>query len=270
MTALRAYLPQDYCMRAARFLLDHPGLTLIVTGFYIPAAGMPETDGPPGALALGSALQKSGRQIAYVTDAYSYPLLRNFAPASCEVIQFPILGGAESQVFARQLLQQYDPKLLISVERCGITRKGICINFRGVDISAHNAKIDYLFQPDLPSIGIGDGGNEIGMGNLEAVIPTLPGLPLEPAITRTSELIVASVSNWGSYGLLAALSALTGSDYLPSLESEAEMIRRIVEFGACDGTTGRQTYGVDGYTIDENQAILSCLHAWLAEYQRPA
>ncbi len=202
-----------------------------------------------------------------MTDAFTYPLLQKFASPGCEVIQFPILDCAGSQAYAEQLIEKYNPQGLISVERCGITRDGICVNFRGADISAHNAKIDYLFRPGLPSIGIGDGGNEIGMGNLVDVIPGLPGLPLEPAVTRTSHLIIASVSNWGCYGLLAAMSALTGWPYLPSLEEEEERIRSIVEFGACDGTTGRQTYGVDGFTIEENLEILSRLHAWLAEYR---
>jgi hypothetical protein len=34
------------------------------------------------------------------------------------------------------------------------------------------ARLDYLFDSGTPSVGIGDGGNEIGMGNLAEIIPT--------------------------------------------------------------------------------------------------
>ena len=61
MTPLRPHLPEDYCTRAARCILDAPGRALIGTGFYITRAGATETDGPPGAYFIGKALEALGR-----------------------------------------------------------------------------------------------------------------------------------------------------------------------------------------------------------------
>jgi len=56
------------------------------------------------------------------------------------------------------------------------------------DVTAFTAKIDALFESSIPSIGIGDGGNEIGMGNLADVIPKCAGLPALPCVTRQRNL----------------------------------------------------------------------------------
>ena len=64
------------------------------------------------------------------------------------------------------------PSVLIAIERCGFTSDKKYRNMHGNDISEYNARVDYLFSDDTPSVGIGDGGNEIGMGNLEQEITT--------------------------------------------------------------------------------------------------
>ena len=112
----------------------------------------------------------------------------------------------------------------------------------------------------MPSVGIGDGGNEIGMGNLVEVIPSVDSLPDEPAISRVDRLVIASVSNWGGYGLAAALSQLTGRNLLPEAADEGVMVQGMVEAGAVDGTTGDAVSTVDNFSMDENGAILDRLH----------
>ena len=92
----------------------------------------------------------------------------------------------------------------------------------GQDISPYNARIDYLFFNHLATVGIGDGGNEIGMGNLASVITTVPSLVKIPCVTTTTKLIASSVSNWGGYGLVAALSRQRGKNLLPSVEAEQD------------------------------------------------
>ena len=178
MLALRPYLPDDYCSQAAQFIIDNPGGVIIVTGFYVVMAGKPETDGPPGAIAIGEALKDLGRTVTYVSDEYTTPVLRRYANGS-EVIDFPIDGVVKSKGHAKAILERVKPSLLISIERCGRTHDDTYLNMRYVDISPHTARLDYLFDSDVPSVGIGDGGNEIGMGNLAEVIPT--GEPGGPA-----------------------------------------------------------------------------------------
>ena len=259
MLALRPHVPADFCRQAAQYVLDHPGHTIIVTGFYVIMAGKPETDGPPGAITIGRAVQALGHKVSYVTDSYTAPVLRAWAEGA-DVIEFPILGVEESKKHAVELLEELQPSLLISIERCGRNRNDEYLNMRARDITPQTARLDYLFDHGVPSVGIGDGGNEIGMGNLVNVIPSVESLPDDPAISQVDRLIIASVSNWGGYGLAAALSQLTGKALLPSADDEADMVQGMIDAGAVDGTTGDAVPTVDNFSMDENGALLARLH----------
>ena len=263
MLALRPHVPADFCGQAAQYVLDHPGHTVIVTGFYVIMAGKPETDGPPGAIAIGRALQALGHRVSYVTDEYTAPVLRAWAEGA-DVIEFPITGVAESKQHAAQMLQDLQPSLLISIERCGRNVNDAYLNMRARDISPQTARLDYLFDHGVPSVGIGDGGNEIGMGNLIDIIPSVESLPDDPAISSVDRLIIASVSNWGGYGLAASLSQLTGKNLLPGADDEARMVQGMIDAGAVDGTTGDAVPTVDNFSMDENGTILARLQAQLS------
>jgi hypothetical protein len=258
VSGLRRYLPDDFCTQAAQYILDHPGPAIICTGFHILSAGAPETDGPPGAYFIGQVLEKLGYSITYVAGMYSGFALRNSVPSE-KVVEFPIADETSSQRSAQELLETVHPSVLISIERCGMTRGGRYLNMVGKDISQYNAKLDYLFSDHETTIGIGDGGNEIGMGNLAEQIPSIDTLPDDPAITQVNKLIIASVSNWGGYGLIAALSLLVGRNLLPSVQEEEEVIRGMVDKGAVDGISAQQIYAVDGFPLDENRQALESL-----------
>ncbi len=260
MLALRPHLPADFCRQAAKYVMDHPGHTVIVTGFYVIMAGKPETDGPPGAIAIGRALQALGRKVTYVTDSYTAPVLQQWAEGA-DVVEFPIADIEESKRHAAQLLQNLQPALLISIERCGRNRNDEYLNMRARDITPQTARLDYLFDGGIPSVGIGDGGNEIGMGNLVDVIPSVDSLPDDPAISRVDRLVIASVSNWGGYGLVAALSQICGRNILPSSDDEARMVQGMIDAGAVDGTTGDAVPTVDNFSMDENGELLARLHS---------
>ena len=261
--ALRPFLPADYCTQAAQYVLDHPGTTLIATGFYILNGASVETDGPPGALAIGRALEALGRRAVYVTDSYCLKIMQDLAGPGSEVVDFPVVGLEGSKQFAGALLDRLDPALLISIERCSPSKDGIYRNMRAMDISPQTAKIDTLFGSH-PSVGIGDGGNEIGMGLLEDKIPTFPRLPQEPAVAPCDHLVIASISNWGGYGLVAALSRLAGRNLLPGVEEEAAWVRRCVDLGAIDGISSEATYTIDTFPLEEYGQTLAQLHELLA------
>ena len=263
IAALRPYLPVSFCEAAARFLLQHAGTVLIATGFYVQRAEAPETDGPPGALALGRGLAALGNRVAYVSDAYTAPLLADLAPSGTETVDFPIADDAASHEVARDLLDHIEPTALIAIERCALTHSGTYLNMRGQDISAHTARLDHLFRQHPHTVGIGDGGNEIGMGNLAPRIPGVAALPDDPAVTRTTHLVIASVANWGAYGVLAALSRLTSRNLLPRPVDESACIRRLVALGAVDGVTGVADCTVDSFTLSENTEVLERLNALL-------
>ena len=210
MLALRPYLPDDYCSQAAQFIVDHPGNVIIVTGFYVVMSGTPETDGPSGAIAIGEALKELGRTVTYVSDSYTTPVLRKFGNES-EVLEFPIDAVVPSKKHAKTILEEVNPSLLISIERCGRTREDTYLNMRYVDISPHTARLDYLFDSAVPSVGIGDGGNEIGMGNLADVIPRVDSLPDYPACP-----IGAAMALWRPYHAFPARTCCPPWNQKPS------------------------------------------------------
>ena len=265
MTALKPHMRENYIERCADLLLEHPGKVFIVTGFYIMLAKATETDGPPGAVAIGNALSKLGNEVAYITDELSLEVVRSIADH--EVIEFPITNHFESAKFANELVQEHSPSALVAIERAGLVGDGTYRNFRGVDFTPYNAKIDHLFDQHPYSVGIGDGGNEIGMGNLQNVIPTIDHefLPKNPCVTTTTELIIASCSNWGGYGLIAALSLKNGVNLLPSVEDAKQMVRKIVAVGAVEGMSGESKEWVDNRDLESDSSCIRDLHGLLEE-----
>ena len=131
------------------------------------------------------------------------------------------------------------------------------------DITERTAKLDFLMNNHPHTIGIGDGGNEVGVANVVEKEPAV--LPSgEPTVTRSTWPIIASVSNWGGYGLVAALSLQVKRNLLPTIEADKSYIRWLVDRGVVDGR-GRQQYTPDGFTLDENAAILEKLWALLKQ-----
>jgi Domain of unknown function (DUF4392) len=263
ISALRPHLPVDYCEEAARLLANQQGTVFITTGFYILKAQAAETDGPPGAIALGRALERLGRRVFYVTDEPAAGMMRALNGSEC-ILTFPILDSDKSQQHASQLIHDYQPSLLIAIERCGRTKDGTYLNMADREVTAFTAKIDALFECSVPSIGIGDGGNEIGMGNLADVIPNCPRLPALPCVTRATHLVIASVANWGAYGLLAALSRMLKRNLLPSVEEQRSIVEELGSLGAVDGTTGSRSATVDGHSLETNSEVLHNLHQFVS------
>ena len=263
ISELRPHLPDDYATQAARLILDNPGTAIVVTGFYILDAGQAETDGPPGAVAIGSALNQLGYDVVHVTDRYATDIMEKTGGDYSSVREFPIIGDEESKRFAAELIAELQPSVIIAIERCGFTDEGKYRNMRGRDITEHNARIDYLFDSGVPTVGIGDGGNEIGMGNLAEEVVKVESLVKLPCVTRVDKPMLASVSNWGGYGLAAALSELSGRNLLPSVEEDRDTIVKTVDLGAVDGMSSKQEYKVDGFTLEENAETVRALHDYL-------
>src|SRR5919204_272200 len=153
-----------------------------------------------------------------------------------------------------------------AVEHPGRAHDGAYRNMRGVDASGWNAPIDELFvQTDrlgarrparrghassaereqhrgrIVTVGVGDGGNEIGMGNIRARFVKGGGLSARIGSTaRGDHLVVAGVSNWGAYGIVAHLGRLAGRPLLHTPEDERRLVAACVAAGACDGVTRRR------------------------------
>ena len=256
---IAAFSSPGAATKAAR-ALRRARRVLIVTGFAV-EPDMPETDGPPGATVLGRALRRLGARVTYVTDTINVPLVEaalKTLDEPLDVVVYPT--GADG---ARRLLDAEKPTHLVAIERPGRNRAGDYLNMRGYSVAAWNAPIDELFvNPQRRArrpvtVGVGDGGNEIGMGVVRAKIARLDPLRARIAtVVPVDHLVVAGVSNWGSYGIVAALGRLVGSDLLHTPELERRLIAACVAVGACDGVTRRREHTVDGLAADTHAAIV--------------
>jgi D-glutamate cyclase len=149
-------------------------------------------------------------------------------------------------------LLELSPAALISIERQGANAKGVYHYGRGEankrDIMA---KVDELFEAAKArgtlTIGIGDGGNELGMGRIKDLIREMVpygakcqcpcGIGMAPEFVPDI-LICATVSNWGAWGISACLAAIAGNPHvLHTPEVELDVIRACTDAGGVDGLT---------------------------------
>lgn len=261
MSSLYKKIKKGYIERSTDLLLKTKGKIFITSGFYIVNSKSPETDGPPGVIALAKTLKTLGNEVFIITDKFSLEIFQGMYEKD-KVLEFPILNHIESSAYANDLIRKYDPKLIISIERAGLSDDGKYRNFRGIDFSDYNAKIDYLFEQLPNSIGVGDGGNEIGMGNYKNEILEL-GIYPNPSIITTTENIIASTSNWGAYGLIAGISLKKEKNYLPSVDDGMKMIKQCVDLGAVEGLSGESKPWVDGRALEEDKICLEKLNLLL-------
>ncbi len=227
--------PHDFAA-ACHDIADHPAPRVeIVTGFYIPGAEAFETDGPLGAWFLGCALNLCDIPATVRAEP---PVLRALG-----VDGVPDPGATHC----------------VAVERSGPAADGRHHTMRGKDIT------DYL-DPDLTlamtepgrvtTVGIGDGGNEIGMGCIPAAIvaANVPNGAAVHCVVPTDFLIVAGVSNWGAYALAAGVCLLRGVRPPAELfdpDRHRAALAGMVERGPLvDGVTGRAEATVDGLAWD--------------------
>ena len=260
MSDLYQKIGKGFIERSTKLILEKKGVIIITTGFYILSANAPETDGPPGALALGKSLEKLGYDVFYVTDKYSYNILSGLSGEG-NIIEFPITSHIESSTFANKLIRDYDPKSLISIERAGLSNDGKYRNFKGEDFSKYNAKIDYLFEQHPRTVGILDGGNEIGSGNYIEEIIKLGNIIDYPSIITATESIISSTSNWGAFGLIAGLSIHENINLLPSVDEGKRLIEKTYNLGAVEGLTGESKPYVDGRSLEEDMICLKKLNS---------
>ncbi|GAA0339866.1 DUF4392 domain-containing protein [Bowmanella denitrificans] len=236
MQHLQAALRPGYLLRAAMLLDKHPGTILIGTGF--PVTHTFETDGPVGAIALYNALSELSYQPVLVCGEPLYSALNT----DFRCIRIRDNDLAQARLETRQVLDSYRPSLVLCIERPGLSADGRYYNMRKEDISDRCACFDYfLTDAACPSIAIGDGGNEIGMGK---VLHAMDPLNIIPSVTDCDELIVADVSNWAAYGILAMLGTLRGLDLLASIDPQ-QILSFLSSRGSVDGVTRQNTLTED-------------------------
>jgi hypothetical protein len=251
----RGLLPDDAYARAAAAIAGRtPSQVMLLTGF--PVGGIGETDGPPGAMAVGQTLTAIGWNVMTVACDTTFPVVDALLADIGPVAAVPSTDR-DAPAACEALRREYAPDLVVAIERPGATAAGRRLTMRGEDITGIAAALDSLMRAPL-SVAVGDGGNEIGMG---AIAPYLQSKSLIPgvSVTRADHLLLAEVSNWGAYGLVAMLDVVTGRDTLPDGAAEADWIERLVAAGAVDGMTRSNIAMVDGHPLEVNAQMLAGL-----------
>lgn len=262
--AARAVQGEPLTWRAARGLYERvrpEDMVIIATGMPVGPLQTGEQDGPVGAATLARALVLGLRaNVLIVTEAsnvdivrsavisaglYAYPLDQALVhPTAAAVEAFPT-DAAEAEAEARRILSELHPQALIAIERAGANEYGEHHAALGRSLTPWNAKVDVLFEQareaGILTIGIGDGGNELGCGLIrEAVLEAVPGgrrckCPCGGSVVPRfipDVLIMAAISNWGVYGIEACLSALLGRR---EVLHDREIDRRVHEACAAAG-----------------------------------
>lgn len=180
--------------------------------------------------------------------------------------------------FCDDILETVRPSVAIAIERPGMNEKGVYHQVWGQAIPDDAvADLDCLFrvckERGIPTIGIGDGGNEIGMGvirgELQKIRPVMkkcscPCGAGSAAVTETDVLVTGTVSNWGATTIQAALALLTGREasvHDPTLDER--IIKACNAAGGVNGGIGGfgTEPAVDGVPLPEYSAVTA-----LAQY----
>lgn len=240
-----------------------------------------ETDGPSGTIALARALRLNCQAacIVYTNEKLVDGLKKiaqtagfhcvepNQLNASIELnklMTISILPFSEDWQIAKEqakkALDEYQPACCIAVECGGMDDEGKIYSMSGTDTSPSQAKIDYLFQEayqkGILTIGIGDGGNEVGMANIKE---SLPNIDLAPT-TKVNALLTAVISNWGCYAVSDMLAALKNNlYYLYTPDMEERMLRNSADNGFHDAIYGGVEYSVDGCTVSVSRAMVEVM-----------
>ncbi|AEK72608.1 hypothetical protein GQS_03535 [Thermococcus sp. 4557] len=254
---LRVYLDYrrenpNFLHNSAKLFLDNYERVLIVTGFPIPPEMRAETDGPPGALALAKAVETLGG----TAEVLTYPEVKTaLEPFGIRFTDEPEIG---------------DYSLVIAVETPGRAADGRYYSMSAMEITRGTFDWAVLRARDIgvPTIGIGDGGNEAGMGNIRGLVSRyVPHGERISSTVETDELILSAVSNWGAYGLVAQASIELGRKLLPGWD-EKTIVTIISKLGLIDGVSKTQTPTVDGISLDVHEKIVELLNAVVNEALR--
>jgi hypothetical protein len=279
----------DHLLQGAQALARESTHVVVTTGFYVPAAEIPaaETDGPPGAVLLAMVLEECGVHTSIVTDALCAPVVE----ATARAFDYPVgqldVVEADETDWVAGFYGRRKVSHLVAVERVGPSHTpeslghqereaeagptvfhekvpcdhhDRCHNMRGEIIDSHTAPLHELFErltdfyPEATTIGVGDGGNEIGMGAIawEELARRIASehAGLIPCRIATDWNIVAGTSNWGAAALAAAVAVLkdqTETLFQWQREEQLRILKVMVrEANAVDGVTKQREPTVDG------------------------
>ena len=274
----------------------------LTTGWAEQPSNIPdrgETDGPPGAAALARSIHLTlGGLPVILTDDYLVEGMRRVMlsagfhattpenlphslsddPGVTYCPTAAIIGLPrdidEDRRMEEELLDRYRPACCISIERGAMNRHGRIHGMGGRDFSANQAKMDFLFtgaaERGIATLGIGDGGNEIGMANIESTIREKVrygdrcrcpcGAGIAPDVAKVDVLVSATISNWGAYAVASLLALAEGRlDAMCSEEREARVLDACVAAEFHDSMGAGVSSSVDGCEAAVHLALITLI-----------
>jgi hypothetical protein len=291
--ASRKHVGEPLCMNAAKKLTEtirENDIVFIITGFVLIPWGVAETDGIISSVLLARALVKAfGAKPVIICPENNLKAVEALAarvglhlfnhidelkkyPVSMGVIQFTKDAAAAKQ--QALVLADENPAAVIAIEAPGANAKGVYHNAVGLNTSEHEAKMDVLFDllraRGVLNIAIGDLGNEIGMAaiapQLETYIPYAGknrcrcGCEGGIAVTSaTDNLITATVSDWGGYGIIAGLAYLLADlEIMHDADLQAKAMETACQAGMID-MYGWKIPAIDGFGLEMTTAIVTLM-----------
>jgi hypothetical protein len=273
--------------------------------FFLSGAGLSpwleygETDGPGGVASLARAVDVGfGAHPVFIGDAKHLGPVAACARAAGVLvfedeaaltqkkvfhsglsIPFP-LGAAGALEKAQVLLDRYQPSAVIAVEKQSPNSLGVFHTSYGWKIPAGGQAHVYHIALEAQkrgifTLGIGDGGNEIGWGlvrqEYQAIYEAQFGATCQCGCgggqatdVATDVLVSACNSNWGAYGVSAFLAYQLGDlQVLQDAGTERRMQEAMIAAGAMDVIHGAMPY-VDGTSLEAQLAIVTTLREIVA------
>jgi hypothetical protein len=274
-----AGLPLSY--QVAQALLAQPvGHVGFLAGLVFPPH-LPngEIDGPVGSVVLGHSLSMLGHRVTVFVEEPIVPVMEALTGVlgldQIQIVDAWSVADNEWDKIADDL------DALIAVEKLGVNRKGQRHAITGVPFDSGYPYADHLVKrlnaQNKLTIGFGDGGNEIGFGSVfdlaRQIVPHGRdcGCPCGDGIitsTATRFLFPASTSNFGAYGVAAALALQTRClEILPRPEDEIPLLEAALDAGCLDGGSGRRIAAEDGIPAETAVAVLRILETIVGKSQ---
>ncbi|MBJ7602381.1 MAG: DUF4392 domain-containing protein [Candidatus Dormibacteraeota bacterium] len=270
--AARRLLGEPMAWTAAVRLLQvaEAGLPVYLTTGVVSPPSLPrgETDGPLGLAAVARALslRTSAGLVVLTEEAGLEPLRATLDAAgageSCEVCSFPIdpqLAQAQAEALAPQI------GALFVIEKIGPTPDGSLRRAGGQDVSQHLARVDLLMaelrRRKVLTIGVGDLGNEIGLGGIRrAAVAAQPLGELIATVTECDVPVVATCSNWAGFGVAAAMAGLRRDlSLLVDGRLHKAMLNACCDAGGHDSAAEAPIPAVDGIPAASNELFCDLL-----------
>lgn len=290
----RAYQGESLTMNAAKKLcatLRQDDIVYLISGFVLRPYKKAETDGIISTMLLARCLIKAfGVRPVVICPEECMPAAKGLAsilgvhltdteelmsiPLTMSLVSFP-KDIAAAEAFSDHLLAGTGmPRAVVSIEAPGSNTDGVYHNAIGKEVTELEAKTDVLWEKlyhaGVLNIAIGDLGNEIGMGaigdHIAKYIPYAGNGGCECGCgagilvkTKTDNIITATVSDWGCYGMMAGIAYLKRDlDLFHDADFQKRAMTKAAECGVID-MYGWAIPAIDGIGTEMTCAIVTAM-----------